>query len=126
MSHRFNIKEMTNRRKDLRNKMTEAELILWSVINKVSSKHRFVRQYSIASFVTDFYCRKLKLAIEVDGDIHKLKDQEEYDKYRQISIETHTVTFLRFSNHQIKNELTRCLIAIKQTITRLKQHNYLL
>ena len=31
---------------------------------------KFRRQFSVDQYVLDFYCPKLKLAIEVDGDSH--------------------------------------------------------
>jgi very-short-patch-repair endonuclease len=34
----------------------------------------------IDSFILDFYCSKLLLGIEIDGDIHK--EQEVYDTQR--------------------------------------------
>ena len=60
-----------NKRKILRSNMPKAELILWSRLkNKRLNEYKFRRQYSVAQFVIDFYCPKLKLAIEVDGDSH--------------------------------------------------------
>ena len=55
----------------LRNNMPKAELILWSTLkSKGLDEYKFRRQYSVAQFVVDFYCPRLKLAIEVDGDSH--------------------------------------------------------
>jgi len=50
---------------------------------------RFLRQFSINYFVVDFYCPRLKFAIEIDGGIH-FKDDEiiQYDKDRQKIIES--------------------------------------
>lgn len=51
--------------------MLKAEVILWSRLKgKRLDGYKFRRQFSVAQFVVDFYCPRLKLAIEVDGDSH--------------------------------------------------------
>ena len=119
MKQVLNHKEMTNRRKQLRTSMTESERILWSCLNKATSKARFVRQYSIESFVIDFYCRRLRLAIEIDGGVHDLPDQTDYDRFRETYISNYDVTFLRFTNEEIKHNLSECLKKINCTINSL-------
>ncbi|MGD0919462.1 MAG: DUF559 domain-containing protein [Thermodesulfobacteriota bacterium] len=60
-----------NNRKILRKNMPKAEVILWSRLKgKRLDGYKFRRQFSVAQFVVDFYCPRLKLAIEVDGDSH--------------------------------------------------------
>ena len=56
----------------------------------------------------DFYCPKLKLAIEIDGDSHFILGAEELDKARQQHIEAFGIQFLpaspagrRFTNDDI-------------------------
>jgi very-short-patch-repair endonuclease len=51
--------------------------------------------------VLDFYCPKLKLAIEIDGDSHFILGAEELDKARQEHIEAFGIQFLRFTNDYI-------------------------
>ena len=53
------------------------------------------------STVLDFYCPRLKLAIEIDGDSHFVVGAEENDKARQEHIEAYGIQFLRFSNNDI-------------------------
>ena len=61
--------------------MTEAEIVLWNALRTSDLINcKFVRQYSIESFVVDFYCRRLKIAIEVDGSYHEKR--QFYDKSR--------------------------------------------
>ncbi len=55
----------------MRNKPTAAEKKLWYKIRcRQLSGMQFCRQMRIASFIIDFYCKELKLAIEIDGPIH--------------------------------------------------------
>ena len=63
-----NNKILKERRRELRRNQTPAEKIVWTFLR---SRHlsclRFVRQYSLGPYILDFYCPKLKLAIELDG-----------------------------------------------------------
>lgn len=43
----------------------------------------FRPQHPIDIFIADFYCHPVRLVIEVDGGIHKSKDQMEYDIGRE-------------------------------------------
>ena len=64
--------------------------------------YRFRRQASIGKYIVDFYCPKLKLAIEVDGDQHFWKRGTiEYDQKRQKEIESLGIKFLRFETYEI-------------------------
>lgn len=61
----------------------------------------------------DFYCPRLKLAIEVDGDSHFSEKSEPYDKEREGFIESFEISFLRFTNRDIYENLDEVLAAIK-------------
>lgn len=67
--------------------------------------YKFLRQYSIEGYVVDYYCPKLKLAIEVEGSIHKLNQVKIYDKYRKRFIETCNIIFLVISNNEILTDI---------------------
>jgi very-short-patch-repair endonuclease len=83
MTEVFNKTAEKEKRRELRNNLTEAEKIVW---NKIRSKQingkRFRRQVSIGPYVVDFYCPELKLIVEIDGDSHETDDAKEYDDYR--------------------------------------------
>jgi very-short-patch-repair endonuclease len=73
-----------NKRRTLRNNIPKAELVLWTKLrSKGLDGHKFRRQYSVGKYVVDFYCPKLKLAVEVDGDSHFSEGAKEGDKERQ-------------------------------------------
>jgi very-short-patch-repair endonuclease len=81
--------------KKLRQNMTLSEVLLW---NELSGKKMhgfdFDRQRPIDNFIVDFYCKELMLAIEIDGDSHDCKYEE--DLKRQEKLESLGVHFLRF------------------------------
>ena len=63
--------------------------------------YKFRRQYGVDQYVLDFYCPRLKLAIEVDGESHFMPGAEEQDKARQEYIEAYGIRFLRFMNPDV-------------------------
>jgi very-short-patch-repair endonuclease len=101
--------------------MPKAEIILWSRIRrKTIGGYRFRRQYSVGTYVLDFYCPQLKLAIEIDGESHCHSGVEEYDKERENEIKGLGVEFLRFQNDEVYNNLNGVLQNIFQKIESIK------
>lgn len=87
---------------ELRNNMTPAEQLLWQELRKKEIfKVRFKRQHPIGIFIVDFYCHKLKLVIEVDGDIHLREDIKEHDDGRSADIKNFGIRILRFTNREV-------------------------
>jgi very-short-patch-repair endonuclease len=78
--------------------------------------YKFRRQYSVGSYVIDFYCPELKLAIEIDGTSHFKEGAEYFDSNRQESIEQLGIKFLRFNNKEVYKNLTGILEVIVDTV----------
>lgn len=113
----YNRKELNERRQQLREEMTNAELLLWQQLkNKQLLGFKFRRQFSVGAYVIDFYCPKIKLAIEIDGVTHSTSEEIEYDKQRQEEIEIIGIQFLRFTNEMIFNDLDKVLDKIRSKI----------
>jgi very-short-patch-repair endonuclease len=82
--------------------MSKADVILWKELScKQMHGYKFRRQYGVDQYVLDFYCLRLKLATEVDGDSHFMPGAEEQDKTRQEHIEVFGIRFLRFTNADV-------------------------
>ena len=97
--------------------MPDAEVLLWMKLKgRQLHGERFLRQYGVDEFVIDFYCPRLKLAIEVDGSSHIAKDAEFYDRARQGHIEAYGIHFLRFTNADVYNNLDGVLQSIYQYV----------
>ncbi len=62
---------------------------------------KFRRQYGINNFVVDFYCPELKLAIEIDGDVHYYDSRAVFDEKRQKDIEALGIKVLRYTNNDV-------------------------
>ena len=98
--------------KNLRARMTKAELLLWHQIKNNKLGVKFRRQHPMLIYILDFYCHSLKLAIEIDGPIHKFNFER--DTLRTDNIEKAGVKVIRFSNNEIINDLERVLTQIRE------------
>ena len=120
MTRLFNRTKEKTTRKMLRNNMPEPEVILWSKLKgKNLNGFKFRRQYSVDKFVIDFYCPKLKLAIEVDGESHYSENAEVRDRERQYIIESFGISFLRFTNKEIHENIDGVMVKIIQNVEKL-------
>jgi very-short-patch-repair endonuclease len=82
--------------------MTEAEKILWKRLRrKQIDGYHFRAQYQIDLFIADFYCHRLKLIIELDGEVHSNEDQRQYDEGRTAELERLGIKVIRFRNKQV-------------------------
>lgn len=106
--------------KELRKNMTLGEIALWREVKSKKLGVRFSRQIPIDEYIVDFYCKDLQLAIEVDGSIHFEEGQQEKDALRQKRLESLGVCVIRFSDLDVKNNLSWVLKEIKKTLTEIK------
>jgi very-short-patch-repair endonuclease len=115
----YNKKSQTSRRRALRHSMPKAEVILWEKLSrKRMHGYKFGPQYGVDQYVIDFYCPRLKLAIEIDGDSHFVFGAEEYDKDRQEYIETFGIRFLRFTNVDVYENIDGVCLSIYDEIEK--------
>ena len=92
----------------MRKNPTHAENLLWNEIkNKKLNGIKFRRQHAVEYFIVDFYTRDFNLIIEVDGDVHNEKEEE--DKSRQAFLEGSDFKVIRFSNEEILNSMKSVL-----------------
>ncbi len=112
----YNNKSLKPRRRQLRNRSTTEEKLLWNKLRMKKLGYKFVRQYSVAGYVIDFYCPAKRLAIEIDGGYHLTKSQQIYDNYRTRYIRSADIKEIRFSNNEIIRNIDE---VIKKIITFL-------
>ena len=106
--------------KELRKYETDAEKILWTKLNRNQILGlQFRRQHPIDRFIADFYCAKIKLVVEVDGSIHELPENKDYDIGRSEILNDFGITVIRFSDEQIINEIDKTIIKIKKISKKL-------
>ena len=107
--------------RQLRNNSTFAEVLLWNVLkNKQIKGYDFHRQKPILNYILDFFCLELYLAIEVDGISHDNEERMIKDSKRQNEIEALGISFLRFSDEDIKTQLEGVVKEIERYIERFE------
>jgi very-short-patch-repair endonuclease len=86
----------------MRKNPTVAEEALWKILRKYrKSGYTFRRQHPIEFYTADFYCHKLKLVIEVDGEIHLKKEVLAHDEERNGEMERLGIEVVRFTNKEV-------------------------
>jgi very-short-patch-repair endonuclease len=106
--------------KELRRYETEAEKKLWvKLCRNQMLGLQFRRQHPINRFIVDFYCVKIKLVIEVDGNIHEIPENKVYDIGRSQILNDFGITVLRFSNNHIINDIENVLKIIEENVKQL-------
>ncbi|MFQ4139495.1 endonuclease domain-containing protein [Nodosilinea sp. PGN35] len=102
----------------LRQNMTRSEVILWQHLKgKQMHGFDFDRQKPIDEYIVDFYCKKLRLAIEIDGASHDSEEAQVQDQYRQTRLEAYGIKFLRFRDDEVRYQTEAVLQAIAAWIT---------
>ena len=99
----------------IRKNQTDVERLLWKQIrNKNFFGLKFFRQYSVGAYIVDFYCPKLKLAIELDGGQHAEEGNKEYDKIRTDYLKSMGIKVMRFWNNDVIHNIEGVLEEIKK------------
>jgi very-short-patch-repair endonuclease len=113
----YHLTELKSRRRDLRQRSTKAEKMLWERLrnNKVGVKFR--RQFSISGYVVDFYCPEKRLIVELLGNVHKSENAKKYDKYRKRYLESFQMTILEFWNDEVEKNVGEVLDRIRGYLT---------
>ena len=110
---------MKRHAREMRRAPTRAEDRMWAWLrDQRFDGHKFRRQVPMGPYILDFYCARLKLAIELDGEHHSQVDMSEYDGRRSKRLAVHGIYVLRISNQlltrdsQIVAETIRCTIRL--------------
>ena len=104
--------------RQLRKEMTKPEKKFWQATKSSNLGVVVRRQMPILDYVVDFYIKEIGLAIEIDGKIHQNNVLE--DGKRQARIEKLGVTFIRFNNDQILNDLPSVLKELQILIDEMR------
>lgn len=76
----------------------------------------FHRQKPIDEYIVDFFCNKLRLAIEVDGYSHQLEEIWEKDVIKTKRLNELGIQVFRFADHQVLNDMDNVLRVIEEYI----------
>lgn len=109
--------------RQLRRKMTDAEMRLWFRLRPMR-RHglAFRRQSPIGRYILDFECRSAKLGIEVDGALHTDPEAQAYDAQRTAWFEMRGYQILRFWNQDVLQQTDNVVDhIIKVAVERLER-----
>ena len=100
--------------------VSKAEKKIWkSILSKEQLGERFIRQRPIHNFIVDFFCPKLGIIIEIDGNSHLNKG--EYDFYREEKLKSLGYEVIRFAEGEVLNQLDEVSNKISYVIYCLKE-----
>lgn len=113
---RSRVKPETKRfAKELRQRMTLAESVLWERLRgKRIRGIRFNRQSIIRGWIVDFWCPAKGLVIEVDGPYHEI--QADKDGYRDAQMHVLGIRVLRVTNQEVFEDLRGVMAKIRRLV----------
>lgn len=93
----FQTSPRTRQARRLRADMTGAEAKLWALLRgRRFEDLKFRRQAPVAGAIPDFVCPEIRLVIELDGGVHRLREHRDADRDARLAAAGFTV--LRFEN----------------------------
>ena len=108
---------------------TPEETKMWELIrNRKFMNLKFSRQFPVVIssrpekstfYIADFYCRALRLIVEIDGPYHET--QKIYDQARDEILNDLGYNILRIKNEQINEGIRNALHIISEFIAQLKR-----
>ncbi len=104
--------------REMRQKPTEAEALLWNYISGGKSGVHFRRQHPVFGYIPDFVCLTYRLIIEIDGGYHLDSEQPEKDAERTKNLAEQGFTVLRFTNEEVLQDTDEVIDAISDAIDR--------
>jgi very-short-patch-repair endonuclease len=101
----------------MRSRMTTAEGMLWKTLSNWFDDVRFRRQYPIGNHVVDFYCRRLRLIIEISRTGCQVRNERD-DAYLRAC----GYSVLRFTEKEIIGDFPRIVsrVGLRVRILRFR------
>ena len=97
----------------LRATTTDAEIKLWYHLRaKRFARLKFRRQHPIPPYIADFYCKELRLVIELDGSQH----DEQSDSARTRALQRQGVFVMRFWDNQVLKQTPAVLEVVLRAL----------
>ena len=119
----YNNPKLTSNAKSLRKNMTKEERHLWYDFLK-GYPVQFKRQFPFKSYITDFYCFRAKLVVELDGSQHYENENLESDAERTAFLEGYGLKVLRIPNNEVSRNFRGVCdyidAAVRQSLSQLR------
>ena len=91
--------------KALRASLTLPEVLLWQALRTRPGGLKFRRQHPAGRYVPDFFCASLRLAVEIDGEVHDRTGRPKHDEGRDVWLGAHGVRVLRIPATEVLTNL---------------------
>jgi len=113
-------KNLVSKARELRKNTTEVEKIFWNKVlnNEKLANFKFTRQKPLDHFIVDFYCAKLHLAIEIDGEIHKFQKARDIER-DNILKQKLGLKIIRYANEEVLNNIEKVIEDLVRKINTL-------
>jgi len=93
-----------------------SEIRLWKNLRYKQTGIRFIRQKSVGDYFFPFYCKELKLAIELSHASYRKKDPE-----KEMFLEWNGIDVLYFEEKEVIKNTERVMKTIKEYIKNKKR-----
>jgi very-short-patch-repair endonuclease len=103
----------TQRARELRRNMTDAERALWRRLRRGTLGGKFRRQAPVGQYIVDFACLEARLVVEVDGGQHaESRGDDERDRW----LASQGFRVLRFWNNDVLGNIRGVLEVIAEAL----------
>ena len=110
---------ITDAAKELLQKQTEAEKILWLRLRgRRVCGAKFRRQEPVGRYIVDFVSFENKLVLEIDGSSHEQADGKTNDAQRTAWLNSEGFKVVRFWNREVINDIEGVLGKIRLLLKR--------
>lgn len=108
----------------LRNNSTQSEIRLWKYLKgKQMMGYDFHRQKPIDNYIVDFFCNKLKLAIELDGFSHYIKETYLKDLEKEKKLNQLGINVIRFQDSEVLHRIDNVIAVIQAYIENVESQS---
>lgn len=105
----------TARARRLRREASVTEYRVWLLLSRSQLGVTFRRQHPVGPYYLDYYCAELKLAVEIDGDLHDVAR----DARRDVFLSEKGIRVLRIPASHVDESLDAVGEAIRQSVDEM-------
>ncbi len=120
-----NRKDKRSLRRLLRQNATSAEAALWCILKgKQIDGLQWRRQFSVGPYVLDFYCPRIRLCIELDGEYHYASEGFDHDNVRTEWLwREKRIYVVRLENRDVFTHHDRIVSLIRNIVKEIQAGN---
>lgn len=116
----FHFSGLVQKVRELRQKQTNAEQIVWELLrDRQFLGLKFRRQHQIGEYIADFYCHEKMIVVEIDGAVHEKEEVQKKDKKRDSYFQSLGLKVVRFPNEIVLNNPEKFLNDLSALIENL-------